>query len=228
MKNIENTLDKVEQSIDSLTSKADKILERLNKRENDMSKYNSDAEHLQDIRRKNNIFELKNNFKSVAKVLLVALAVLAFTTINAQEPPRTSLGLGTTQDGVILVTLDYVNDNNTIAGFVCGTKDYADQYSAVIYSRLQTIETSDLIIGARLGYKIHTKVSIVSSLGLDIQKQVIDRNELSIWGGYMPLQISDSSKMYSAIELNVKLIKNISISTGYGTRGLQATLNYSF
>ena len=32
--------------------------------------------------------------------------------------------------------------------------------------------------------------------------------------------------MYSALELNVKLIKNISISTGYGTRGLQATLNY--
>ena len=163
------------------------------------------------------------------KLGLVLVALLAFTTINAQEPiGRTSLGIGATQDGAIIVTLDYVNDNKTIAGFICGTKDYADQYSIEIPYTMQTIETSDLIVAARLGYEIHPKVSIISSLGLDIQKQVIDRNQLSIWGGYMPLQISDSSKMYSAIELNVKLINNISISTGYGTRGLQASLNYAF
>ena len=179
------------------------------------------------------MFKVKNELIStstrVATVLIALVTLLAVSTVNAQEPiGNTSIGIGATQDGAIIVTVDYLNDNKTIAGFMCGTKDYPDQYSIEIPYPIQTIETSDLTVAVRLGYEVLPKVSLISSAGITMTKQVIDRNQLSIWGGYMPLQISDSSKLYSAIDLRFDVINNISFSWGYGTLGTQLTLNYSF
>tara|TARA_R110000787_G_scaffold230871_1_gene338362 strand:- start:8 stop:508 length:501 start_codon:yes stop_codon:yes gene_type:complete len=163
------------------------------------------------------------------KAILGLVALLAFTTMNAQDRiGRTSLGLGVTEDFGIIATVDYINDNKTIAGFLIGMKNYADQYFIEIPYPIQKTETSSLTVAVRLGYEVLPKVSLISSTGITINKQVIDKNQLSVWGGNMPLQINDSSNTYSAVELRFDIDNNISFSWGYGSLGAQVTLNYSF
>tara|TARA_R110002126_G_scaffold38276_2_gene114311 strand:+ start:618 stop:1118 length:501 start_codon:yes stop_codon:yes gene_type:complete len=163
------------------------------------------------------------------KILLVLVLGLGLA-VNAQTDPisRIDLGMGATQDGAILLTMDHVGDNKIVSGFLIGMKGYNDSYKVnVPYLFTEVIEKSDLLLAVRLGYEINPKVSLISSLGVDIHKIIVSKNQPSMFGGYLPMSINSTSKMYSALELNIKLVDSISVSAGYGTRGIQATLNFS-
>ena len=188
-----------------------------------MKKYNSDSEHLRDIRKKNYMFKVKNELVStsrrVATVLIALVMFTAVSTVNAQEPiDKMSIGIGATQDFGVIATVDYISDKS-IVGFLICAKDYDDQYSEIPYL-LQVTQTSDLTVAVRLGYEVLPKVSLISSTGITTNKTVVR--------SCFPMTIKSSSKIYTAIDLRFEVINNISFSWGYGTLGTQLTLNYSF
>ena len=63
------------------------------------------------------------------KILLVLVLGLGLA-VNAQTDPisRIDLGMGATQDGAILLTMDHVGDNKIVSGFLIGMKGYNDSY----------------------------------------------------------------------------------------------------
>ena len=158
--------------------------------------------------------------------LVLALLLLSFSSIKAQtEAGRARLGIGITQDQTKIFTVDHDNDNKTISGFLIGRNNSRTDSEFNEVNKKTIVNVKDFILAARVGYKLSPKVSLISSTGVLINKET---TRLVHFREVFNTELRVSHKIYSALELNIKLIDNISLSSGYGTRGFQASLHYAF